>query len=311
MVQVYVSCTIGGLILRKIVFCVLIFILVLSVSVNADIGDRVLKKGMSGYDVNTLQRYLSEFGFFNEEFTNYFGPVTEKAVMDFQKEYGLEVDGSVGEETSKYINAKMNQIKLIQEKEKRIREAQEDLKKLEYYGGEITGVVDEATIKAVKAFQIKEGFEVTGELDKTTIDKLDELFPKKIEDENAISSRALVSYMRKYLGKPYVYGASSGNAFDCSGFSTFVMKNYGISLKRRASEQFREGIPVKRSELKAGDLLFFSQNGKNISHVGIYIGDNNFIHASSSKRSIVITSLATYPTKYMGARRYLKVKEDE
>lgn len=304
--------------MKRFLFFLTVFILAFSLFVNADFGDRVLKKGMSGYDVNVLQNHLSQLGYFNEtDLTNYFGPVTEEAVKKFQEEYDeLEADGIVGESTSKYIIAKITQVNLIKEKERKEKEAaaaaQRDLKELGYYNGEITSVIDEATIKAIKAFQEKEGFEVTGELDKETQDKLNELFPKKVEEEKGgITGRALIDFTRKYLGTPYVYGAASGKAFDCSGFSTFVMKNFGIKLDRRASEQARKGTPVKKADLIVGDLVFFSQTGKKVDHVGIYIGDGKFIHASSYKRGVVIDSFGKYTGVYMGARRYLDIKETE
>lgn len=304
--------------MRRLLFFILVFTLGFSLFVNADFGDRVLKNGMSGNDVNTLQRYLSQLGYFHEEeFTNYFGCKTEEAVQKFQEEYDeLEVDGIAGKATFKYIIAKINQINLVKEKEKKEKQlaasVQQDLKALGYYTGEITSKIDEATIEALRAFQEKEGFEVTGELDKTTQDRLNELFPKKVQEEKGvITGRALVDFMRKYLGTPYVYGASSGKAFDCSGFSTFVMKNFGIKIERTASQQARKGTPVKKKDLKIGDLVFFSQNGKRINHVGIYIGDNKFIHASSYRKRIVIDDLNKYTGVFMGATRYLNIKDDE
>lgn len=273
---------------------------------------------MSGYDVYILQSHLNELGYFEEsELTNYFGPVTEDAVRKFQEEYEeLEVDGIVGKSTSKYIIAKITQVNLIKEKERKEKElvasTQQDLKELGYYSGEITSILDDATILAIKTFQEKEGFEVTGELDNITVDKLDELFPKQTKEEKSIAAgRAFVDFTRKYLGAPYVYGASSGKAFDCSGFSTFVMKNFGIKLDRRASEQARKGTPVKKEDLVVGDLVFFSQTGKKIDHVGIYIGESKFIHASSYKRGVVIDSFGKYTGVYMGARRYLDIGKIE
>ncbi|NLN47633.1 MAG: peptidoglycan-binding protein, partial [Clostridiales bacterium] len=202
---------------KRFLFFLIVFMLAFSLFVNADFGDRLLKKGMSGYDVNVLQNYLNQLGYFNEnELTNYFGPVTEEAVRKFQEEYDeLEVDGIVGKTTSKYIIAKINQINLIKEKERKEKElaasVQQDLKELGYYSGEITSIIDKATVVAIKAFQEKEGFEVTGELDKVTLDKLNELFPKKIEEEkDTITGRALVDFTSKYLGTPYVFGESSG-----------------------------------------------------------------------------------------------------
>lgn len=304
--------------MKRFVFFVLVFSLSFCIIANADFGDRVLKKGMSGYDVNTLQRYLNELGYFDYEdgFTNYFGPITEEAVIKFQEEYDeLEVDGVVGKGTFNYINAKIKQINLVKEKERKEKElaasVQNDLKELGLYKGEITSVIDTATIEALKTFQQDQGFEITGEPDEATQAKLNELFPKPVKEKSGITSRAVIDFTRKYLGKPYSYGAASGNAFDCSGFSTFVMKHFGIKLERRASQQAKKGTPIKREDLIVGDLVFFSQSGKSVDHVGIYIGDGNFIHASSYRRGVVIDNFNRYTGVYMGARRYLDIDDDD
>lgn len=305
----------GGIVLKKLVLITTLFVFCLGTNGNADLGDATLRPGMTHKDIAELQQNLDTLGYFDyHEYTNYYGPITEAAVRKFQEEYGLKVDGIAGRETISYIKARIIQIESIKEKEKLTASIQQDLKSLGLYEGEITAVIDEVTKEAIKAFQEKEGLEITGEADNNTIARLNELFPKPVEEEkntSLVSSRAFVDFTRKYLGKPYVYGASSGNAFDCSGLTTYVMKNFGIKLERTASQQFKKGIPVAKEDLKPGDLVFFSSNGKTIGHVGIYIGDHKFIHASSSKKKVVINDLRTYTGKYQGARRYIELDYEE
>ena len=111
------------------------------------------------------------------------------------------------------------------------------------------------------------------------------------------------------LGRKYVWGAvGQKNTFDCSGLTTYVCKKNGISIPRRAIAQSKYGKFVSRSHLKPGDLIFFDTSKKRkgyVNHVGIYIGDNKFIHASSAKKKVVITSLNKpfYSQRYKGARR--------
>ncbi len=96
------------------------------------------------------------------------------------------------------------------------------------------------------------------------------------------------------LGKNYVLGASGPYAFDCSGFTSYVCKANGVCLPRTSIEQSRVGKKIARNELKAGDLIFFDTSTRRrgyVNHVGIYLGDNKFIHASSSKKKVIITSL--------------------
>lgn len=307
----------GGTPLKRLLFFVLLFTLGFCLFANADFGDTLLKQGMTHRDVNTLQKNLNLLGYFNDhKFTNYYGTVTEEAVIKFQKDYNLKADGIAGKDTLKYIITKINQIKLVKEKEQKEREfaasLQQNLKTLGHYTGDVTSKIDDATIEALKKFQEKEGIEITGTADQDTIARLDELFPKKVEEKkNYVSSRAFVDFTRKYLGTPYAYGASSGKAFDCSGFTTYVMKNYGIKLERTSSQQFQKGIPVEKKNLIPGDLVFFSTRGRTIGHVGIFIGDHKFIHASSSNKKVITSDLRTYQDKYMGARRYLKIKDED
>lgn len=122
-------------------------------------------------------------------------------------------------------------------------------------------------------------------------------------------SAKITNLAKNKLGKKYVWGAvGKKNTFDCSGLTTYVCKKNGIRIPRRAIAQSKYGKPVKRSNLKPGDLVFFDTSKKRkgyVNHVGIYIGNNKFIHASSAKKKVVITSLnkAFYSQRYKGARR--------
>jgi len=113
---------------------------------------------------------------------------------------------------------------------------------------------------------------------------------------------------KQYLGVPYQYGAPSGvtYAFDCSSYTQYVFKKIGISLPRTAAEQATKGYWVSKGNLKKGDLVFFntSSTGK-ISHVGIYAGNNQMLHASSS--GVKLTNMNTWywNSKYVTARRVL------
>ncbi|GFK95025.1 Murein DD-endopeptidase MepH [Fundidesulfovibrio magnetotacticus] len=99
-------------------------------------------------------------------------------------------------------------------------------------------------------------------------------------------------------------GVEPGTGFDCSGFTTWVYGKLGVNLPRSSREQFQEGKVIPKSQLKKGDLVFFG-NKKRITHVGIYLEDNKFIHSSSSGDTVKISSLdePTWERKYTGARR--------
>ena len=111
--------------------------------------------------------------------------------------------------------------------------------------------------------------------------------------------------LRGYLGRPYGSHSEHGDELDCSIFTQEVMDKFDdISLPRTVAEQFRSGREVQRSRLILGDLVFFRTDGRLPSHVGLFVGENSFIHASSS-RGIIITSLmeSYWAKRYLGARR--------
>lgn len=111
-----------------------------------------------------------------------------------------------------------------------------------------------------------------------------------------------------YLGTRYRYGGSSSRGFDCSGFTSYIYRQHGISLPHNSAAQYRVGKPVRRSELRPGDLVFFRTRGSRISHVGIYIGNGQFVHASSARGRVRVDTLNSgyYHQRYVGARRISK-----
>ena len=116
----------------------------------------------------------------------------------------------------------------------------------------------------------------------------------------------VVDYAKQYLGTPYVYGGNGPNSFDCSGYTSYVYRHFGYTLNRTASGQLSNGTSVSKSELQPGDLVFFRYNtSKAASHVGIYIGGGQFIHASTNTYTVKIDTLTSghYANVYVGARR--------
>lgn len=119
----------------------------------------------------------------------------------------------------------------------------------------------------------------------------------------------IVEYAKQYLGYKYVSGGvSPSTGFDCSGFTLYVYNNFGISLNRTASGQMNNGIAIDRDNLQLGDLVIFNNDSNtSIGHVGIYIGNGDFIHASNPSDGVKITALSTgyYEKRYVGARRVI------
>lgn len=136
------------------------------------------------------------------------------------------------------------------------------------------------------------------------------IFFAPVDDNVASAEEPSVSELNetatKYLGVRYSYGGTSSKGFDCSGYVRHVFNELGIdSLSRTSSGMYQQGETVAKSDLQAGDLVFFNTSGRGVSHVGIYIGSGQFIHASTSK-GVVKTSINDkyyWGSKYVGAKR--------
>ena len=125
---------------------------------------------------------------------------------------------------------------------------------------------------------------------------------------NSSMGQQVVDYAKQFLGVPYVYGGNGPSSFDCSGFTSYIYRHFGYTLNRTASTQLSNGVAVSKSELQPGDLVFFRYNTSYpASHVGIYIGNGQFIHASTNKYQVQIDQLLTghYANVYIAGRRIL------
>ena len=135
-------------------------------------------------------------------------------------------------------------------------------------------------------------------------------FEDEISKEDEILETATL-----FLGTKYIWAANGPSAFDCSGFTKYVFNQIGISLPRYSGHQANIGKKIKFSELQKGDLVFFDTTKKfkrKVNHVGIFIGDNKFIHASSAKKKVIITSFDKkkfYKNKFLYARRVINSNE--
>ena len=125
------------------------------------------------------------------------------------------------------------------------------------------------------------------------------------KDASAASVEEFKEIATQYIGVPYVYGGTSTSGFDCSGYTRYVMEQLGVSLPRTSASMYQEGTAVDKSDLQPGDLVFFNTSGKGVSHVGIFLGDGNFIHSQTGK-GVSITSINDkwyWAGKYVGAKR--------
>ncbi|MCI9353098.1 MAG: C40 family peptidase [Lawsonibacter sp.] len=126
----------------------------------------------------------------------------------------------------------------------------------------------------------------------------------------ALKGQEVANYALQFVGCRYVHGGTSPKGFDCSGLTTYVYKQFGYTLNRTCSGQLKNGRPVSMSELQPGDLVIFKKGNTKeaATHVGLYIGNNQFVHASTPKVGVIISSMSSayYTTGFVGGRRIVE-----
>ena len=129
--------------------------------------------------------------------------------------------------------------------------------------------------------------------------------PTNTSSKSETTGATVVEKAKQYLGYKYVYGGTTPSGFDCSGFTLYIYKQFGITLNRTAAAQYSNGVAVSRDNLQLGDLIMFGKSG--INHVGIYMGGGKIIHAANPSRGVTTDTINSgyYNTNYVGARRVL------
>jgi peptidoglycan DL-endopeptidase CwlO len=264
----------------------------------AEVRVELLRVGSRGPAVAKLQRKLGITA------DGIFGPVTRAAVRSFQKRHGLVVDGIVGPQTRAALDRRGPSGKII--RAWWVAPVQRAL------GVPADGLYGPVSRAAVRAFQKKRGLVVDGIVGPQTLGALGirreaKAAPKPAPTQKTVSKPSsskgarVAAVAQRYLGIPYRWGGESPRTgFDCSGFVMYVFSRVGVALPRVVSAQYRVGKPVKRSQLRPGDIVFF--NG--LGHDGIYIGGNRFVHSPSSGDVVKISTMTGYyADRWVGARR--------
>ncbi|MDP2892683.1 MAG: peptidoglycan-binding protein [Bacillota bacterium] len=290
----------------------------------------VLAKGDKDQYVLQLQKALFEKGFLKIKPTGYFGTDTQKAVYNFQKSEAITADGKAGPVTLKLLLGKNYkplpstrkvadaEVEAISKGDEgdNVKKLQKRLKALGYYKDEITGFFGPLTFEAVKKFQRVNGLPETGTAAEKTLgliytDKAKKSNGKHIQTASVSKMDKFIEKAKKYIGKAYRRGGNGPDAFDCSGFTKYVLKQMGVTAPRTADSQSQNPIweKVERDQLRKGDLVFFDTRNGNppVGHVGIYLGKGKFLHAMPDE-GVIISELATkyYTERFKWGRRVFK-----
>lgn len=265
-----------------------------------------------------------------------YGEGTQEAVRAFQRRRGLEADGIVGAQTYEALMGaampkNMSRRYLDMPPRPPVREevpavtANNEIEVIQQalkdkgYNVDVDGVFGVATEQAVRAYQRSKGLEVDGVVGQETFHSLTGQplptgpvrrfgnggFGSRTGTANSALAKQLLGIANQYRGVPYVFGGNTPSGFDCSGFTRYVYSAVGITLPRMADEQYGVGNAVSMSNLQPGDLVFFSTYEPGVSHVGIYIGDNQFINASNEGVSVASLNSTYWSARYVGAKRVL------
>ncbi len=269
--------------------------------------------GDKGTTVSYIQSRLKELEYYDyPSITGYYGPVTEKAVRNFQSTNGLKADGISGPETMAMLDSDNVKYFCIYPGDRGddVIKLQQRLSELGYFFGTATGYFGSITADALKEFQAQNRLVVDAKAGQNTRallysndalswDGTDRVLGETPSSQSVSETDKMIAFANEQLGKPYVYDTEGPNSFDCSGFVYYILKYMGVSTMRCSADGFSKIESwtkiSDRNSLVPGDILFFqSDNNDRINHTGIYLGDNTFIHASSSIACVTVSNLSDY-----------------
>ncbi|HET7628695.1 MAG TPA: peptidoglycan-binding protein [Bacillales bacterium] len=256
--------------------------------------NQLLKMGDRGADVKTLQTKLRSLNYYWDALDGIFGSHTRAAVISYQRDHGLAVDGIAGPQTlTSLFPGQANSSYLdYGDRGASVSDLQQQLKRLDYYTYGVDGIFGHMTEQAVENFQADHQLTIDGIAGPQTLTTLD----------HAVTAAKIIEDAKALVGTPYQWGGDNPQeGFDCSGFIHYVFAKNGISVPRTTSSLWDAGRTV--AYLHPGDLVFFETYKDGPSHVGIYLDGNRFIHCGS--HGVVIESLGInyWSSRYLGGKR--------
>lgn len=296
----------------------------------SDFEQKQLRYGDHGELVRHIQLKLKQLDYYEDGIDGIYGLYTEQAVRGFQSSESITITGMIDDETfNTLINSeKREAIEQVRTQLETISfgDVSEDVTAVQevlyfhgYYRGNIDGIYGDITEEAIE--KIKK--EQLISLDHTDLNSTENNYnetdkhePNNVTEKNAdepvtvpldvsYNNGDVINKAKSYIGTPYVWGGSSPSGFDCSGFIQFVYEENNVTIPRTVSDIWNFSETVSSPSI--GDLVFFETYQPGPSHMGIYLGEGNFIHAGSS-RGVEISNLndnSYWETRYLGSKRIM------
>lgn len=283
-----------------------------------------LQYGENSKIVRNLQYKLTKLGHYSDGIDGVYGLLTEHAIKGFQSSNDIKVTGSANKETMEALiyeekKAEINDISHIiqtlnsDSSYEDVKTVQEVLFFYGYYKGSVDGLygpLTEDAVNQVKNLRLID----TIEQEPVTEESKEEEVETPVDNDQSSNeseivqvaveqnSTSVIQTAKSYIGTPYVWGGTSPNGFDCSGFIQFVYGQQDKIIPRTVNEIWNFSSPVDSPSI--GDLVFFETYQAGPSHLGIYLGNGDFIHAgSSSGVSVSNLNESYWETRYLGAKR--------
>ena len=283
-----------------------------------------LQYGEHNKTVRILQKKLKDFDLYQEEIDGYYGVYTEYALKQLQMEYGMTATGEANEATIKLVvktdlDKKLERLEALpaeidtSNKSDHIILIQEILADLGYYTGEIDGIYGPLTEEAIHVADRTYDLHLADKLTKEEIKMIVKEEKKEIEKKEVVSEKnndiktisrteSFIQSAKSLIGSPYQWGGTSPSGFDCSGFIQFLYSEQDMTIPRTVSDIWNFSTPVDSPSV--GDLVFFETYQAGPSHVGVYIGNDTFIHAGLSNGVEQANLNEPYwKSRYLGSKR--------